>query len=217
MIPIVLVSDTLRGTNSFLKDFVKKNKFSSNYIFEIKPLLKEFSIGQIREIKKEIIYNFSEPRLYILHDFDTASFEAQNAFLKTLEEHQQTIQFVLVVRNPHKLAGTVLSRSKIVSSVSSEEQSTDEEFERALEQFLKSHDLKILGSDEMRIKQASNLSHLFKSFAIFFKRRLPQDPKSSQILREILSTGYLVENNHVDLQAGIDRILLRIRKVYSGK
>lgn len=214
MIPIILISDSLKQTNFFIKDFVKKNKISVNYVFEVQPLTKEFSIEQIRELKKSIIYNFSDLHLYILFDFDTSSFEAQNAFLKTLEEHQQTIQFVMVVRNPHKLTDTILSRSKVLNLTKTNEFLPDKELSSTLEQFLNSLDLKILSHSKLQIKKAGKPSDLFRDFVLFFRQRLTVDPETTKILREILSTGYLVENNHVDPQAGIDHILLYIRKIY---
>lgn len=214
MVPIILISNSLKQTNSFVKDFVKKNKISGNYVFEIQPLTKEFSIEQIRELKKSIIYNFSDLHLYILFDFDTASVEAQNAFLKTLEEHQQTIQFMMVVKNPHKLADTVLSRSKVINLTKTNEFLPNGELGSALEQFLNSLDLKILSHSKLQVKQVGNPSDLFRDLTLFFKQRLSVDPESTKILREILSTSYLVENNHVDPQAGIDHVLLYIRRVY---
>lgn len=214
MIPIILISNSLKQTNSFIKDFVKKSKISGNYIFEIRPLTKEFSIEQIREVKKSIIYNFSALHLYILFDFDTASFEAQNAFLKTLEEHQQTIQFMMVVRNPHKLTDTVLSRSKVLNLTETDKFLLDRELGSVLEQFLKSLDLKILSHSKLQVKKADKPSDLFRNFTLFFRQRLSVDPETTKILKEILSTSYLVENNHVDPQAGIDHIFLYIRKIY---
>ncbi len=214
MIPIILISNSLKQTHSFVKDFVKKNKIPRNYVFEIQPITKEFSIEQIRELKKSIIYNFSEPHLYILFDFDSASFEAQNAFLKTLEEHQQTIQFIMVVRNPHKLTDTILSRSKVLNLTKTDKFLVDKELGSALKEFLPSLNPKILNHSSLQIKGAGKPSDLFRSLILFFKQRLSDDPKSTKILKEILSTGYLVENNHVDPQAGIDHILLYIRQVY---
>lgn len=214
MIPIILISNSLKQINSFVKDFVKKNKISENYVSEIRPLTKEFSIEQIRELKKNIIYNFSDLHLYILFDFDTASFEAQNAFLKTLEEHQQTIQFMMVVKNPHKLADTILSRSKVFNLTKTDKFLLDRELVSMLEKFLDSFDFKILSHSKLQIKKMSKPSDLFRDFTLFFRQRLSADPETTKILREILSISYLVENNHVDPQAGIDHILFYIRQVY---
>lgn len=214
MVPIILISDNSRKTNSFIKDFCRKNKVLDRFIFAIKPSLKEFSIEQIREIKKNIIYNFSDLQLYILYDFDSASFEAQNAFLKTLEEHQQTIQFIMVVKNAYKLVDTILSRSKLMNLTAGDEISINKEISQLFGRFLASGDLKILVDNKLQVKKISNPSELFKDIVYFFRQRLAVDPKSTKILREVLSTKYLVENNNIDPQAGIDHLVLYIRQVY---
>lgn len=214
MLPIILISRNSKKTSAFIKDFAKVNKISPNFIFEIRPLVKEFTIGQIRELKKNIVYNFSAPHLYILFDFDSASFEAQNAFLKTLEEHQNTIQFIMVVNNSHKLSDTVVSRSKIINLTKTDEFVSNTELGEILEQFTESPNLKVLSHSKFQAKEISKPADIFKDMALFFRRRLPVDPKSTSVLREILSTSYLVENNNVDPQTGVDHILLYIRKLY---
>ena len=216
MVPIILISNSSKKTNLFIKDFCRKNKVLDRFIFAIKPLLKEFSIEQIREIKRNIIYNFSDLQLYTLYDFDSASFEAQNAFLKTLEEHQQTIQFMMVVKNAYKLADTILSRSKLVNLTAGDEISINKDLAQLLGRFLVSGDLKILVDNELQAKKVSNPSELFRDIVYFFRQRLAVDPKSTRILREVLSTKYLVENNNVDPQAGIDHLLLYIRQIYQA-
>lgn len=214
MVPYILISDSGRKVNSFIKDYIKGNKISQNRVFEIRPLKKELSIDQIKELKKEIIYNFSSLHLYILYEFDTSSFEAQNAFLKTLEEHQKTIQFILVVKNQHKLADTVISRSKLINLKTADDLQSNHKLEQTLSQYLESFDLKILAHDSLQTKQVSSPGSLFRDIALFFRKRLVDDPKSTKIIKEVMSTGYLVENNHVDPQAGIDHVILYIRQLY---
>ena len=214
MVPIILISRSSKKTSSFIKDFVKANKISPNFIFEIQPLVKEFTIGQIRELKKNIVYNFSDLHLYILFDFDSASFEAQNAFLKTLEEHQNTIQFIMIVKNSHKLADTIVSRSKIMNLTKTDGFISNIKLDQIFEEFTKSPNLKILVDPKLQANELSKPGDLFKDMALFFRQKLPSDPKSTKILREILSIGYLVENNNVDPQTGIDHVLLYIRRLY---
>ncbi len=215
MMPIVLVSSSKKATSSFIKKMVDEHKISPYYIYEISPALKEFTIGQIRDIKKNIIYHVSAVQLYILYDFDTASLEAQNAFLKTLEEHQEKIQFVLVVKNSYKLLPTIRSRSRLIQLKSSSF-SLEEDFEKELTSYLKSLNLKIFVHKKFQTKGMENPSTVFLNLIYFFKEKLASDPMSTSVLREILSMKYLVENNHADAQAAVDHILLFIRKLYSN-
>ncbi len=213
MVPIVLVSNDAKKIAAWLKKFIRINSIAERFVFEIRPLFKEFSIEQIKELNKNLIYNFPEPHLYILYDFDKASFEAQNAFLKTLEEHQETIHFVMIVKNAHKLADTVLSRSRILN-LTIMDFVVSQELKSLLEHFLTSRSLKILGEIKLQSQADGNINELFMGMLAFFKLRLAKDLKTTKVLRKILETKYLVENNNVDPQSAIDQILLYIRNLY---
>lgn len=54
--------------------------------------------------------NEAQRKIYILHDADGMTREAQNAFLKTLEEPPPFVSFVLTASGTQKLLPTVLSR-----------------------------------------------------------------------------------------------------------
>ncbi|MBR3955941.1 MAG: hypothetical protein IKJ63_10765 [Clostridia bacterium] len=54
--------------------------------------------------------NEAQRKVYILHDADGMTREAQNAFLKTLEEPPPFVSFVLAASGTQKLLTTVLSR-----------------------------------------------------------------------------------------------------------
>lgn len=54
--------------------------------------------------------NEAQRKIYVLHDADGMTREAQNAFLKTLEEPPPFVSFVLAASGTQKLLSTVLSR-----------------------------------------------------------------------------------------------------------
>ena len=54
--------------------------------------------------------NEAQRKIYILHDADGLTREAQNAFLKTLEEPPPFVSFILTASGTQKLLSTVLSR-----------------------------------------------------------------------------------------------------------
>jgi len=70
-------------------------------------------INVIREGILSSLYvapNEAQRKVYILHDADGMTREAQNAFLKTLEEPPPFVSFVLAASGTQKLLSTVLSR-----------------------------------------------------------------------------------------------------------
>jgi len=80
------------------------------------PEKKEFTINLIREIKDSIYIapNELEKRVYILEDVETMNANAQNAFLKILEEPPSYVVFLLVCSNTESLLETIKSRAPIL-------------------------------------------------------------------------------------------------------
>ncbi len=215
MIPLILVSPNEKKTEAFISEFKKENDVANHNIFNIFPQNKELSINQIREIKKDVVFDFSEMQLIILHDFDKASYEAQNAFLKTLEEHNSFVQFILIVKNYHKLAPTIVSRSKIVYSEKKPPLLYEKEIETELERFIKTGNLKILSSESLQTKTAENPIDIFDKIIYVFRQKLSSDKKASTVIREILYTKNFVNNNNLDPQWGVDHVIIFIKKTYS--
>ncbi len=213
MLPILLVSKDQTKIKSFIKNFQKKEKIKDDYVFRIEPQGKQFSIDQIKEIKKALIYIVNEPRLYILLGFDNSSYEAQNAFLKTLEEHNSMVYFVLVVSQYYSLAPTLISRSKIIFA-GDEKIIKIDAISTELDKLIKNKDLKILGNKFFQAKTKKNPIEILDSMIDYFKNRLANDTNSTQILREIITHRSYVVHNNVDAQNAIDHILIYIYKTY---
>lgn len=202
MIPIVMVAEDKKSLNAFVKNIIKEQQIEPADIFKIEPEKKEFGITQVRDIIKRVALAFTKTQLYILYDFDTASYDAQNAFLKTLEEHQKSIQFILVAKNPRRLLPTILSRAKVVDTTD-----RTQEFENsntgALSEFLKTKSLKIMNS-----------KITFDDLIDFFRQRLESDKKAPKVLKEIISAKYVAENNNVDTRLALDHLLIFIANTY---
>lgn len=214
MTPLILVSADAEKISDYVKNYIQENKISGSYIFDIFPKNKELSIDQIREVKRNVIYSNNENQLFILHDFDKSSSEAQNAFLKTLEEHQENIHFILLVKIHHRLAPTIISRSKIIVLEAEKEIALDPQFSKKLDGLLESPNLKILADQTFQTREYPESSFLFDRLISYFRLRLQADPKAPKILRETLNLKSLVEHNNVDAQNAIDFLLLQISSTY---
>lgn len=91
--------------------------FSPDVIYVRKdPEKKEFTVNLIREIKESIYIspNELEKRVYIIEDAETMNHNAQNAFLKILEEPPEYVVFLLLCSNTENLLETVKSRAPIL-------------------------------------------------------------------------------------------------------
>ena len=83
---------------------------------EIKPDGNNIKIEQIRELQRKIYEApiVSKRKVYIIDDADTATKEAQNALLKTLEEPPEFANIILIGTNESNLLSTIKSRCMIL-------------------------------------------------------------------------------------------------------
>ena len=213
MLPILLVYKDQNKIKKFIKKLQISNNIKDEFVFRMEPEKKQFSINQIKEIKKSLIYNINEPRLYVLINFDRASYEAQNAFLKTLEEHSNLVFFVLTVSQYYNLAPTLISRSKILIDSQTAIKSSDK-IDLKINEFIQNKNLRILGDTHFQAKGKKNPIEILDSMIVYFKKRIPKDPKTTGILREILTYRSYVLYNNVDAQNAIDHLLIYIYKKY---
>lgn len=100
----------------WLKSFLNKQGISIEgnpdiYIFDQEAL----KIDQLRDEVLTFLNNqkFAEKRFVVI-SVDQFGFEAQNAFLKNLEEPMEGTSIILLVSDEKKLLPTILSRSQVV-------------------------------------------------------------------------------------------------------
>lgn len=106
-------------------EFAKSYEVSQFDILAIEPTAAgSIGIDKIREVKAKLVLKpFNSPfKLGLFLDFNTATVEAQNAFLKTLEEPPANTIIVLTARNKDLLLPTVVSRCQVITLATSHEQ-----------------------------------------------------------------------------------------------
>jgi len=177
----------------------------------------EFSLDQIKEVIKEVAIYQPFRRTYVFEDFHLSSLEAQNAFLKTLEEAPENVQFILCVLTVHSLLPTIVSRAKILHLAKSQDVKLDGEIEKVLTKFVTNPDLSILGRQPFTTTSKTDASAILIQLILFFRNRLAKDERSGGILREIIRLKRLMENNNINAQLAVDNLLILIKKKYSMK
>lgn len=123
--------------------------FSPDVIFVRKDAdKKEFTVNLIREIKDSIYIapNELEKRVYIIEDAETMNQNAQNAFLKVLEEPPHYVVFLLLCSNTESLLETIKSRAPILYT---EHIPTDEIKEYLIEHSPKARELSESAPDKL--------------------------------------------------------------------
>lgn len=72
------------------------------------------TIADTKELNRQASNSYSEKTGYLISDFDKASVEAQNAFLKNLEEAQSNLVYILTAANEDAVLPTIISRCQVV-------------------------------------------------------------------------------------------------------
>ena len=75
------------------------------------------SIKEIKELSSLAQIPFSFKTAIVIGDFEKVSIEAQNAFLKQLEEPQKNLTYILTALSEDKVLPTIVSRCEIISVV----------------------------------------------------------------------------------------------------
>lgn len=77
---------------------------------------KTIGVEPIRALNDDVAIRpfYSHKKVYIINEGDILTVEAQNAFLKTLEEPPEYAVFIIVVENSSVLLPTVLSRASLI-------------------------------------------------------------------------------------------------------
>lgn len=71
------------------------------------------TIEQVREVLAQLLAKQTADRYVLIRPADALGEEAENALLKSLEEPNEKVHFVLVTANPSRLLPTVLSRAAV--------------------------------------------------------------------------------------------------------
>jgi DNA polymerase III delta prime subunit len=71
-------------------------------------------VADARELARLAAISASEKTAYFLENFDSASVEAQSTLLKTLEEAQENIVYVLTAKSEEAVLPTIVSRCQVV-------------------------------------------------------------------------------------------------------
>jgi hypothetical protein len=216
MIPIILVSSR-EDAEKFIQTFQNEQGFAEAYTYTITPEKTEITIAQIREVRRLLTTASPEKRLIVLHAFETASLEAQSALLKVLEEKSISTQFLLVAEHPSRIIPTVHSRSKVVTPHEMRAYSPNKKNIELLSS-VSSGDPLPLGSPAVQGISRDQAIVFLKDALFFYRDRLQDDPAAVvPIMKQILKTLSLLENNNLNPQLSVDSVLIFISKTSSMK
>jgi len=89
------------------------NLFAENNSAKIIPFVLQ-TVDDTKELKKLVKFSYSEKTAIVINDIDKATKEASNAFLKSLEEPNKNIIYILTASNLQNVLPTIISRCEII-------------------------------------------------------------------------------------------------------
>ena len=213
MIPILIISKDTKQTNKYVT-----NLKAGNLFFEVLPSTKEYSIDDIKNLKKEAKIFNPKIRIYYLENFHFSSIPAQNSFLKLLEEPPSNVQFILSTDNKNNLLPTIISRVKIVKLQGNDKHDVDKNpIIYVICRDVINHVSTGIPLIQFKITDKESAKKILIQLISFFRGKLDSDKKAPLVLKEILKLNNLLEDNNLNPQLTVDQGLIFIYKVYKMK
>ena len=178
-------------------------------IIFVSPKKKLYSIDDIRDIQKEIFFFDKKRKIYFFRDFHRSSIEAQNAFLKILEEPPERIQFILTTESLYALLPTIVSRAKVVNleKIWSNKDELSQPNRFPIKKILMAGQL-------VEVKDKEEALKFIEELISIFKINLTNKPAYFLIIKEAITVRNLILNNNLNWQLGIDHLLIFIKKKF---
>lgn len=101
---LFLVGDRV-NSQLFIDNYIKENKFET---YEVRLFEEKIKIEQARQIKRTLSFRQTGKLLFVF--FEEITLEAQNALLKSIEEHQENVFFIFCAEKEMMLLETIRSR-----------------------------------------------------------------------------------------------------------
>jgi len=214
MMPTIFVGTDSKKQQDFTDKFIADNRILPYYIFRIEPEKEEISIEQARQIKKEIIVRAAHKRLFIINKFDNASYEAQNALLKTFEENTANNLFMLLAINIERIIPTIRSRSKIIFLEKNRGIKMRDNIVKLLDSLLVDKSYVFFGMKPFQTNTKDEVLLIVDEIIFYFKEKLKENNLACvKIIKKAISLKELLQNNNLNPQLTLDNLLIFIVKV----
>jgi len=177
---------------------------------KISELLKKYSlkridfdgqkIEEIRKLNSFTSLSLKDKTAIVITNIEKSTNEAANAFLKSLEEPQDNLYFLLTTSSIHKVLPTIISRCQIIYV----SQKRVPEDVSNLEKFLNMKPSEKLFFLE-RIKKRDEAIYFFENLMFFIHQKIKEGEVNLNIFSKILETAQetlsrLEKNGNVNIQ-----------------
>ncbi len=210
MMPLILSNNEPDYTEEYINEYIAEMAIPAPFVFRVRPVKTELSIEQVRLIKRELV-TANDKRLFVLYEFETASLEAQNALLKTLEDQGGSVSFIMVTNNIERVIPTIRSRSRIIARTAPR-LSVRPETESLYSSVARAKGSEFLGDPLVSgIDRAAALL-LIDELILLMRVRLADHPQLAAAMKYAISSKDLLESNNLNPQLCVDGVLIQLKK-----
>lgn len=210
MIPRLVVSRSPQKLDAYLEEYKHMHAIPESSLRVLVPAKDELGIEEVRRLKKELPYISDKPTVFVLSKFDTASLEAQNALLKTLEEKQTTHHFILLAATEEHILQTVLSRSKVVRlDTGGDVPQVRPELTVLLKNLPKEKNASFLNDPLLASLKKEEAALLIDEILLYYRQKLPiLKTAAVEIMKKCVTLKGLILTNNIHVQLAVDNLLI---------
>lgn len=208
---LILTNDQAQ-IESYLKTFIQSQQILPSQIFRF-GATQPMAVEEFRQLLQLTQVRFHQPSLFVLESFDNYSEIVQNTFLKTLEEHQITVSFILTAKSIGSILPTVVSRCT-VKVLATQLQNLSSTENKELELMIKQIQTSGLASSVVKLglkdKKQKALVWL-ENFLKFGYQQLPNSQNQhwlNRSLKQAIINYTLIKNNNLDPETALDQVFL---------
>ncbi len=211
---IILVGKDKKIIQNYLNGYRESHHVAQNGIIEFNPESGQLTMAEVRKLLELTSRSFAKRTVFVVWEFGTAKDLVQNIFLKTLEEHQDNLGFILVAGSAGGILPTILSRCQIIrvpEPPRPPEARSKAEMDETV-RLLKTR--QTLASSVLRFKKGEKKEAAlyfldsFIGYGYFALLERPDDRWLAERLRRALEARNLIENNTLDPELTVDQVFL---------
>ncbi len=180
----IVIYNSKKTIDDVVSSLAKKYNIGSEGILELENQNSSIKIGQIRSIKKKIIFKTEKiNNILIIKDAQYLTREASNSLLKIIEEPPRKLIILIVVDNISKLLPTIISRCKKIVLLDKLELTSDNRYINLLKQVIDSKEIyKRFSVADKIVKSKADILMILRDWIMYLESN-PCEENISRILR----------------------------------
>lgn len=210
----------------FAKFFIGKEieKGTNPDFILVEPIGKEIQISQIRSLIERLSFKpySADFKIAVIDNAHLMTQEAQNCFLKFLEEPKAKTLLILITEYPFLLLPTILSRTQKIRFYSSQKKEISPQFSSDLDKIVQSD---LAGRFQYAKDLAEqNLEEVLDNWLRYFRKILVSRlmgknleefggyslSKLKDIIRQIQSTKFLLSTTNINSRLALEILLMKL-------